>query len=270
MSVQAMTWALTQKTITDASTRHVLLCLANYAGADGRGAFPSVETLCADTGLSERTIRYKLDALEEKGVIVRGSQAIAAAYIGRADKRPTVYDIVMRRGADAAPRDERGAHEDTTGCKSQQNGVQTTTERGAAVAPNPSTNPPTDPSSNQKARTPRQPRDPGFDASTINLPDWLDRADWARWVADRKERRKPVTEAAAALQVQQLDEFRHLGHKPSAVINNSIASGYQKLVAPYLPRGGSTGNAQGRFDPVAHMNRTKEGDGYDDGRTIDV
>lgn len=130
-----MSWAMQmpKSTLGDASARHVLLCLANYAGQDGRGAFPSAEQLAEDTGLSERTVRYKLDLLEEMGLITRGNQAIAAAYIGRKDRITNVYDLQLKRGAVAAPGEG-------TGCSSQQHGVQTTTERGAAAAPNTSGN----------------------------------------------------------------------------------------------------------------------------------
>lgn len=130
-----MSWALSRRDLgKDSSARHVLLCLANYAGTDGRGAFPSAKTLTDDTGLSERTVRLKLDLLEERGLIVRGNQALAAVYIDRHDRRPVVYDLLIKRGAAVAPR------EDGTGCSQQQNGVQPTTERGAATAPNPSLN----------------------------------------------------------------------------------------------------------------------------------
>lgn len=130
-----MSWALSRRDLgKDSSARHVLLCLANYAGADGRGAFPSAKTLTDDTGLSERTVRLKLDLLEASGLIVRGNQALAAVYIDRHDRRPVVYDLMIKRGAVVAPR------EDGTGCSQQQNGVQPTTERGAATAPNTSIN----------------------------------------------------------------------------------------------------------------------------------
>lgn len=135
MSVQSMSWAMKmpKTALGDASARHVLLCLANYAGQDGRGAFPSAEQLSDDTGLSERTVRYKLDLLEKMGLISRGNQAIAAAYIGRKDRITNVYDLQLKRGAAVAPGE-------ATGCSSQQNGVQMTTERGAAAAPNTSMN----------------------------------------------------------------------------------------------------------------------------------
>lgn len=136
-----MSWALAlpKASLENPAARHVLLCLANYAGSDGRGAFPSALTLSDDTGLSERTVRLKLDELEKAGFIAEGNQAIAAAYIERRDRRPVVYDLQLKRGANAAPRKERGA-DNRTGCSSQQNGVQENAERGAAAAPNTSLN----------------------------------------------------------------------------------------------------------------------------------
>lgn len=136
-----MSWALSLpvQTLKDSSARHVLLCLANYAGSNGTGAFPSASTLAQDTGLSERTVRYKLDDLEQSGLIKKGNQAIAAVHIDRHDRRPVVYDLQILRGANPAPRTKRGA-DDAAGCNPQQNGVQSGTERGAAAAPNTSLN----------------------------------------------------------------------------------------------------------------------------------
>ena len=92
-----MSWALSLPidSLKDSSARHVLLCLANYAGSNGAGAFPSAATLALDTGLSERTVRYKLNDLEEAGLIQEGNQAIAAVHIDRHDRRPVVYDLSL-------------------------------------------------------------------------------------------------------------------------------------------------------------------------------
>jgi hypothetical protein len=129
VSIQAVAWVLKQK-VGDATAKHVLLSLANYAGEDGENAFPSVARLERDTELSERTIREKLGWLVEKGFIKLGDQTISAAYAKRKDRITTCYDFILR-GAPIAPRQP-------TGCSSPQNGVQITQERGAPPAPNPS------------------------------------------------------------------------------------------------------------------------------------
>ncbi|WP_039052173.1 YdaU family protein [Bordetella avium] len=102
---------------------------------------------------------------------------------------------------------------------------------------------------NQKPikETPPNPRKRGqsFDAAAIDLPDWLDRETWAAWVADRKARKKPITEKAAELQIKQLADLMRQGHAPAAVIAHSIASGYQGLFAPSASnRAPPTGKAQ--------------------------
>lgn len=75
-------------------------------------------------------------------------------------------------------------------------------------------------------------RGTSFDAAAIALPAWLDREDWASWVADRKDRKKPITEEGARRQLHQLDGYRAQGVAPRAVIAHSIASGYLGLYPP--------------------------------------
>lgn len=72
----------------------------------------------------------------------------------------------------------------------------------------------------------------GFDAASIELPEWLDRALWSEWVADRRERGKPITARAAKQQIAALDEYRANGHTPDRTIRHAIASGNQGLYPP--------------------------------------
>lgn len=130
MSIQAVAWAIEQQDVTEPVTRLVLICLANYAGADGNAACPAVLRLARDSGLSERAVQLHLRKLEAAGLIRRGNPAFAAARIPRADRRPTVYNLIMSRGARDAPRN-------STGCTEEHHGVHMTTERGACGAPNP-------------------------------------------------------------------------------------------------------------------------------------
>lgn len=145
-----MAWALELPTdlVPSPTARHVLLVLANYAGETGRGAFPAVATLARQTGLSERTVQSSLSALAEAQVIRPGNAAVAAAWIGRPDRRPKVWDLALARGAADAPREGDGV-------QLAQHGVQLTAERGAAAAP--------DPSSNRKSIPSARPADGRFE-----------------------------------------------------------------------------------------------------------
>ena len=125
-----MAWAIEQQQVTGATARHVLLVLANYADHEGRCAFPSAATLARNTGLTERGIRMKLAELQKLGAIRLGNQAIVAAHIDRADRRPVVYDLCIT-GVNPV-------HPVRTGGTSRQNGVNVNAARGEPRSPNPS------------------------------------------------------------------------------------------------------------------------------------
>lgn len=82
-----------------------------------------------------------------------------------------------------------------------------------------------------------------FDASLIELPQWLDVVLWAEWVAERRARGKPITERAAREQIKALDEYRGMGHSPERTIRHAIASGNQGLYPPPKVTGGHSSGA---------------------------
>lgn len=93
MSVKAMSWALYEVPELKPTTRLVLAILADHAGHDGTGAFPSQKTIGAAVGIDPRNIRGHLQELVRLGVIKKGDQRhvqhIPANY------RPTVYDLCL-------------------------------------------------------------------------------------------------------------------------------------------------------------------------------
>jgi hypothetical protein len=102
VSVEAISWALNLAPVPadrggqpSSACKFVLVGLANHAGPDGTGAFPSVATLVRYTGLSERTVRNCLDRLEAEGVIQPCDPAVVAARIKRADRRPKGWDLKL-------------------------------------------------------------------------------------------------------------------------------------------------------------------------------
>jgi hypothetical protein len=100
VSVEAISWALNLAPVPadrggqpSSACKFVLVGLANHAGPDGTGAFPSAATLVRYTGLSERTVRTCLDRLAAEGIIAPCDPGIVAARIKRADRRPQGWDL---------------------------------------------------------------------------------------------------------------------------------------------------------------------------------
>jgi Helix-turn-helix domain len=176
VSVEAISWALNLAPVPvdpsgkpNSACAFVLVGLANHASPDGTAAFPSTHTLIRYTRLSERTVRTALDRLQAAGIITPCDPGIVAAHIHRADRRPQGWNLNL-----ALIRDDL-TDEDITTLERQYpglrarltngvqlthpervatvNGVQLTqergatdAERGAAVAPKPSIEPPLEPS----------------------------------------------------------------------------------------------------------------------------
>lgn len=74
MSVQAMSWVI-EKSRQKGSNLLVLLMIANHADTAGVEAYPKVETLAAESRLSERAVRYILEKLVRSSELVIESNA---------------------------------------------------------------------------------------------------------------------------------------------------------------------------------------------------
>jgi len=68
-----------------------------------------------------------------------------------------------------------------------------------------------------------------FDASEVDFIG-LNRNSWLEWVQYRKEKKKPITKAAAKKQVETLLAFDEITQKQ--MIDNSIANDYQGIFEP--------------------------------------
>ena len=71
------------------------------------------------------------------------------------------------------------------------------------------------------------------DYPKLNFPEFLD--IWEDWLADRKERRKPVTKRAAEMQLRILEKQPD----PVACVKKSIERGYQGIFAIEVKQGDS-------------------------------
>ncbi|EJK8055641.1 replication protein [Klebsiella pneumoniae] len=82
-------------------------------------------------------------------------------------------------------------------------------------------------------KPPKSPRAVSFDASAVQLPDWLSAEIWSSWVAYRRDLKKPIKSQQTVTQaINLLDRCRLNGYSPEEIINQSIANGWQGLFEP--------------------------------------
>jgi hypothetical protein len=206
------------------SPKAVLMALADYADEAG-SAWPSIPTLCEYTCLSERTVHAAIKWLEQAKVVVAD----------RANGRHTTYVV----DANSFQQPPQQLHPRSS-CTPANAAV--TTAAVAVVPPQMPQSPPQQLRSNNQEqpreqpgttnKRVRKPKTPGFDAMTVDLPDWLPAESWERWVRHRAQLKKPITEEAARQQIADLGTFRGQGHKPDDVIRHCIGKSWQGLFPP--------------------------------------
>lgn len=163
MSIEAITWALHTAPIpTGRNASTLAFVLVGLANPDGHNAFPAVATLVRYTRLSERSVQYALRTLEDLGLITPSDPDIVAAYVKRADRRPkgwdlpihnTIHRVIHNGDYGVQSVHPVSAHEVQT----QPHRVQTTTSRGAQLAPEPSLNHPMNRPAHTRARHDAEP-----------------------------------------------------------------------------------------------------------------
>ncbi len=86
-----MTWALEDAPVENGTEALVLMALADYAGNDGRGAYPSVGRVAYLARISDRQAQRVLENLRARNLIRYGDQQFVQHV--RLDRRPKVYDL---------------------------------------------------------------------------------------------------------------------------------------------------------------------------------
>lgn len=91
MSLDAMLWATKDAPVADVEERAILAIMGESADDDGCNSHLAQKTIAKRAIVDGRTVRRRLKAMEERGLIARGDQS-RVEYIP-ADKRPINWDL---------------------------------------------------------------------------------------------------------------------------------------------------------------------------------
>lgn len=227
------------------------LALADHAHDDGTHIFPSIARLAEKTRQSERSVQYQLRRMEQSGWLLLVNAGIGGRRSGFGEGgRTRQYRInpEWMKGAEIAPF-AKGAKKASEGCKTTQERVQNSVEKGAtAIAPEPRAT-----KSNQEQPSHREcerEADPlALTAEQVDrelagfgsTPTGVDREQLARFVRHRAAIRRPLS-VQGWLQVrQQLLDLITAGHDPNESLKQTMAAGLSLPVIPVAqPSAGAT------------------------------
>lgn len=234
MSFDAMRWAMSVRA-PSSGAKLLLLVMADLVRAPEHKMYVSAARLSEMSQLDRKTVLANIQRLEVAGLI----QQLDEKAPGRGGA--PVFRLNLDASASAAT--DPGIGTGSTGpAADEPNPVFPRTDTAFPAnrtqfsrEPNPKTGHKPVGTSNEPVRArEREARSPSasFDAGAVELPGWLSRKLWVSWADDRRQRRKPITKAAAEEQIRQLQRMRDEGHDPEAAIRQSIASGWTGLFPP--------------------------------------
>ena len=221
MSIRAVSIVLNAP-ISPPTTKLAAVALADWCNDEGGSLFPSMARIAQKVGISRSQAQRIVHGFVRAGLL----SVVANAKGGKPGQTPRYHlhlDRIAALGVTDTEEATDGAH--ATRRMDAPEGPHGCAQGVAPMTPKPSEN-------HQQPSVEARKHAPRFDANALELPSWLPPALWADWVADRQERRRPISSRAAQQQLQRLAELRADGHDPGVVIANSIANGYHGLFPP--------------------------------------
>lgn len=243
MSVEAMTWALTEAPGVPSSCVAVLIGLANHADPEGRNAYPSKATLAGYARKTTKQVSRDLDMLVERGVIRVGNQSTAAHL--RADRRPVVYDLALPTGGRQCPPVTRSREDISVPSRRSRGGVNvppvvSDSATGGHTGSNGGTPTSPEPSLNQELTT--QP-DKAAAVTNAQARELVDTWHHHSGTTLTRSRRNELATVAAAildddgdpeLLAAALDDWAHRGRTP-AFLRHTYDDAAQGRAARHAP-----------------------------------
>lgn len=248
MSFQAMTWAIEQP-CSSSGQKLALLMLANHSNGHTGKCTPSHKLLAQECCMGVSTLKGHLQALADAGIIQiihRSNEGVSL---------PNQYQLNMRlpgqipagMGQNLATPGQILTHHQSDSDRGV--GQNLATEPG-------NLNQELNLERNHK-KTPAKPA--RFDPLTIDLPAAVPGQAWADWIAYRRKRKLSTTEDTARAQLKKLADWAAQGHKPTQIIADSIANGWQGL---FEPKTGKPARASKIVTDLSTMNYDRAPDDF--------
>jgi hypothetical protein len=226
----------------DAELKPVAAVMADMGNQDGLGIYPSVEYIAWLLSRSERSIQSALKKLVQKGILDRvanakGGRGLTPRYRLNADALPERPKWRSEsKGAESAP-----FSNSVKGCNEQQERVQSTTQKGAELAPDPLVDPLVNrKSGNTSSRSHKPPEpetviDPPFHGKEFMLA-------LTQYETVKKEIKSPLTPTSREALYCKLAKFDE--ETATIALSEAAASGY-KGVFPDKVKGNGNGYSKG-------------------------
>ncbi len=242
MSFEAMAWAMRQP-VGRSSAKFLLVAMAECVNdkSEEMLCFPSISHLAQATDMDPKSVKANLQKLRELGFIEdtgdrKGQTGRVVIYRlktpeieplskkNEADQSAQISPV-MSPNLDAFQESEMSPNFPGNEPKFPDQSAQISLVMSPNLGHGTKKEPVMEPIKESVKKAAREKS--RFDPMTIELPDWLPADTWSTWVKDRAARKKPITEAAAKLQLRTLKQLREMGHDPLKLVERSIERGWQ-------------------------------------------
>ncbi|ELD5062397.1 replication protein [Salmonella enterica] len=214
-------------------------------GFNKKSDWVSNEQLSELTGILPHKCSSAKSALVKRGILTQTGRVIginktvsewSSLPVKGTEKKPYLEKVNLpESGKKSLPESGKKSLPESGKKSLPESGKKSLPESGSGYYPNQvnTKDTITKDSKDNSNKPPKPPRAVSFDASSVQLPDWLSSIIWSSWVEYRRDLKKPIKSQQTVTQaINLLDRCRLNGYTPEEIINRSIANGWQGLFEP--------------------------------------
>jgi hypothetical protein len=244
MSYQAVNWALAQD-VRHSAAKFLLVVMAHHADNNTWESFLAVKSMAACTGQDRKTVIVNIARLIEGGFITDTKKRVGETgqipvYLLNGTKNGTVSS--GEDGGESVISGQKNSTEIGTTKEAEQSQKRDSLESdNSTVFPSNSTVFPPEQSQFSLETVPNlghgiehlieKQKKEKKNKGAVEIPDWVPLEAWGAFVEMRQRIKKPLTEYAKKLAIDELKNLVDQGQEAKAVINQSVLKSWQGFFA---------------------------------------